>query len=98
MLPHRSEDPMAQLLRWNEQIKALPEPLAYIVLDHSMTGIDRVEERDGRGKKFLRVSPAVLDEIKHCKAEPTPVSGILPPALTGIPLYRREDMPEGWPY
>jgi hypothetical protein len=63
-----------------------------------MPGVDRIEERDGHGKKFLRVSPRVLDEVKQVKSERRAILDLVTPGLTGIPLYRREDLPEGWPY
>jgi hypothetical protein len=83
--------------RIQKQLAALPEPLAYIVLDHSMRRADKVEERDGHGRKYLRMPPSVMDALLHRRAEPD-LGAIASPSLTGIPVHRREDMPEGWPY
>lgn len=93
------DDLLNDLLTMNAKLKAMPEPLAYIVLDHAVTNGKTIEERDGRGRKYVRVPPSILDAVKHIKEQPARLgTSILPASLTGIPLYRREDMPEGWPY
>lgn len=98
-------DPMADLLRWNEQIKALPEPIAYIVLDHGWSHeLPVVDGHDAKGRRYLLTSPAVLDELEHRRISVGGVdvraliSGeVAASGLLGIPVYRREDMTEGWP-
>lgn len=84
-------DAFEGLMRWNEEIKALPEPVAYIVLEHWHPS--RVlDGRDAKGRTYVRVSAAILDEVRHTNEPPTGLA-----ALTGIPVYKRENMPEGWP-
>lgn len=83
-----------QLRRLNEQIRTLPEPVAYIVLDHSWSHrLPVVKGRDAQGRLYVLASPAVLDEMRH---ERGPRSVLAPPVF-GVPIYRRENMCEGWP-
>lgn len=89
--PSAKGDWFADLQRMQKQIDALPEPLAYIVLDHAWSpGLPRVEGRDAQGRRYAIVSPAIRDEVKNIKADGAP-------PLWGVPIYRREDLPEGWP-
>lgn len=94
------EDPMAELRRWSEQLKALPEPIAYIVLDHAMPTVSYIDDHDARGRRYVQVTPAVLDECRHAKGPfglDVLTHDSVAPGLLGIPVYRREDMAEGWP-
>ncbi len=76
----------------HDKIAALPEPIAYIVLDHGWSpSLPRVDGHDARGKRYVRISPALLDSIRHVPPDDRP------PPLYGIPIYRRESMAEGWP-
>lgn len=105
MTPRPSRDPepgrgksggemLAMLRRLQEQLAELPEPV-YIVLDHSWSpSLPRVEGRDSRGRKYVLFSPAVLDAVRHVGRD-EPRGQLV--QLMGIPLYRREDMSEGWP-
>lgn len=75
-----------------DKLAALPEPVAYIVLDHSWSpSLPHVRGHDARGKLYVLGSPAVLDAVRHVPL------GEQPRPLLGIPVYRRENMPEGWP-
>lgn len=88
------------LRRMMDELRDLPEPLAYIVLDPNWSpSLPHVEGHDAKGRCYIVVSPAVLDEMKHIKAHGINVlsSMIVPPSLSGVPVYRREDLPEGWP-
>lgn len=40
------------------------------------------------------MTPAVMDEIRYVRAEDGPLQFGF---ATGIPFFKREDMPEGWP-
>lgn len=99
------DDMLAQLRRWNEQIKALPEPVAYIVLDHSWSHkLPVVKGHDAKGRLYVLTSPAVLDELEHRRISVggldvrALISGeVAASGLLGIPVYRREDMAEEWP-
>jgi hypothetical protein len=71
------------LQRMRGEIDKLPEPIAYIVLDHGTPPGGFDERRDGHGKRYLRASPALLE---------SPFA-----FMEGIPVYRREDMRDGWP-
>lgn len=96
---------MADLLRWNEQIGDMPEPVAYIVLDHGWSpGLPLVKGHDAKGRLYVLTSPAMLDELEHRRVSVggldvrALISGEVAAAgLLGIPVYRREDMEEGWP-
>lgn len=94
-------DPLDDLRRMQEQLASLPEPIAYIVLDHGWPpGLPHGEGRDANGKRYVLCSPSVLDAAKYQKyGEINIVSDPLGVAarLAAIPLYRREDMHEGWP-
>lgn len=83
------------LERLSRMLRGLPEPLAYIVLDHNVRTSVPVEERDGHGRKFVRVSPSLLDAVTRPNA--APLGGGIS-LYGGIPVYRRDSMPEGWPY
>jgi hypothetical protein len=75
-----------------DKLAALPEPVAYIVLDHSWSpSLPHVRGYDARGKLYVLGSPAVLDSVRHARPEEAPSP------LFGVPIYRRENMPEGWP-
>lgn len=91
-------DPLADLRRWSAEIAALPEPIAYIVLDHGMAAGTHEERRDARGKRYVVASPSFLDGVRHAKYAGVNIVGseIAPPGLFGIPLYRREDVPDEW--
>jgi hypothetical protein len=58
-------------------------PIAYILLDYGCPPGGHDERRDGHGKRYLRASPALLE---------SPFA-----FMEGIPVYRREDMRDGWP-
>ena len=93
-----SSDPLADLRRWSAEIAALPEPIAYIVLDHDIAAGHAYDRRDARGKRYVAASPSFLDEAKHTKYAGVNLVGsaIAPLGLFGIPLYRCEDVPDEW--
>lgn len=83
--------------RMQDELAKLPEPISYIVLDPTVALSDKpTPQRDGRGRLYLCVSPAILDSMESRKAEFHPLHGTPVPDLTGIPIYNREDIPEGW--
>lgn len=82
-----------ELLKFSKILKDLPEPISYIVLDHSVDIREVKQSRDKNNKKFLRTHPSVMDALK--KAAPRSV--LDPPDFSGIPIYKRSDMPAGWP-
>ena len=76
----------------SDKIAALPESVSYIVLDHGWSpSLPHVDGHDARGKRYLLGSPALLDSMRHARPEEAPSP------LFGITIYRRENMPEGWP-
>jgi hypothetical protein len=83
-------------------LQGRPEPIAYLVLDHDVAPGDHVEGRDGRDRRYVRCSPSVMDAARHVKYGGLAVAavrladGILSVPF-GFPVYRREDLPEGWP-
>jgi hypothetical protein len=81
-------DLAADLLRMIKELKHDPAMLDYIVLEHWHPSRS-IDGRDAQGRRYLRVSAAVLDEVRYVKGAPAPI--------TGIPVYKRADMPEGWP-
>lgn len=91
-------DPLADLLRWRDELKKLPERIAYIVLDHSLPAGAFFEDRDAKGQKFGTCSPSMLDAMKHVKQRPPNQLDMSESiaALSGIPVYRAEDMPDDW--
>jgi hypothetical protein len=63
--------------------------LAYIVLDHTVPLGVYIEGRDKHNKLYVRVSPSLCDTVGYqAPGKPGP--------LGGVPVYRRQDMPEGW--
>lgn len=104
--PSRSgSDPFDELRRWSEKLRDMPEPVAYIVLDHAWSHkLPVVKGHDAKGRLYVLTSPAVLDEVEHRRISVggldvrALISGEAAAAgLLGIPVYRREDMTEGWP-
>lgn len=90
-------DTMADLRKWMERVKELPEPIAYIVLDHGWDArLPYVDGHDAQGRRYVLCSPAVLDEARHYPTGSPHPQGALGP-LIGIPVHRRDQMPEGWP-
>jgi hypothetical protein len=87
-------DVLADLKRWSAQIAAMPEPISYIVLDHGLTGHE--EGRDGKGRRYIRVSPAILGEVRYVRVSEQPLN--LQESIFGVPVFRRQDMAEGWPH
>ena len=85
-------DPLADMKRWSAALKAMPKPISYIVLDPSWEG-EHEDAEDGSGRRYLLCSSAILDEMRHGKHDPNDVVG----NLAAISVYRRQDMPEGWP-
>lgn len=79
-----------------DKLAALPEPVAYIVLDHGWSlELPAVDGHDNQGRRYVLCSPALLDEMKHTKWKNEYRRGSLLPLE--VPIYRRENMPEGWP-
>jgi hypothetical protein len=67
---------------------------AYIVLDHAAAA--RIEAFDGYGKRYIHLSPAHLGDYRL--SDPGLVwVGTGERREVEIPIYRREDMPDGWP-
>lgn len=88
------------LLKAMEQAARIPKPaLSYIVLDHSWSpSLPIVRGQDAQGRNYALCSPAMLDELRHVKHEEQPKGeSILPASFGGVFVYKREDMPEGWP-
>jgi hypothetical protein len=80
------------LIRMHETLKALPKPVSYVVLDNDpVFAHGHHDEEDAQGRRYIRCSPGLLDNLKHVRA------GLVPNPLFGISVYRREDMPGGWP-
>lgn len=91
-----------------KEMQAKVEPaydwIAYIVLDHSVPlGAEPVKERDGHGKLYARFNPSLLDAMRQ---ETEPVQPYNPAAVLrsgslaavwGIPIHKRENMPDDWP-
>lgn len=73
-----------------------PMPVDYMVLDPAVPSGTHTEGRDGLGKKYVRVPAGALDGAWLPGATPTG-SGRALGALYGINVYRREDLPSGWP-
>lgn len=100
--PHKPQpeitDSLAELRRMRDEIAALPEPIAYIVLDHACAAGSHEECRDARGRRYVRASPSFLDGATHVKSFGVNLIGhdIAPPGVFGIPLYRLEDVPSEW--
>jgi len=89
-------DWIEQLRQWNEQIKAMPEPIAYIVLDHNWSHrLPVVEGHDAKGQRYILTSPAVLDEFRHVRVSDRPLDPMA--GISGIPVFRREHMHKAWP-
>lgn len=58
---------------------------AYIVLDHAIDLRAAEHGVDGYGRAYVLASPALLDNLLGDPAKPQ------------APIYRRGDMPAGWP-
>ena len=95
-----SGDPWDDLRKWSKLIADLPECVAYIVLDHDMPTVSYIDNHDAKGRRYLRVTPAIMDGVEHRKG-PGGINVLshdsIAPGLIGVPIYRREDMSEGWP-
>lgn len=88
----QSSGPFDDFVRMSQAIKALPEPVSYIVLDnHPVFAHGHHDEHDAQGRRYIRCSPGLLDSLNRVRA------GFVPKPLFGVNVYRREDMPEGWP-
>lgn len=87
-----------ELARMQAELEAELEPLPYIVLDHGIPPGSHVDGRDGRGRKYIQCSPSLMDAIARGPFEGRGQSsaGTLQ-SLVGMPVYRRADLPEGWP-
>lgn len=88
----QSSSPFDDFVRMAETIRALPERVSYIVLDNDpVFAHGHHGEHDAQGRRYIRCSPGLLDNLKHVR------DGLVPNPLFGINVYRREDMPEDWP-
>lgn len=89
---------MDDLTRAMDVLRAaqLPDPVRYIVLDHAMPAGGpgfHIDDHDAQGQRYIQCTPAILDELRHI-----PRGEVHPAYLfSGIDVYRRESMPEGWP-
>lgn len=72
-----------------------PEPIAYMVLDHSVSPGVHIAGRDGRGRRYMVCSPSVMDAVKYKGFDITSVDTLAP--IVGVQVFRREDLPDGWP-
>ncbi len=94
------------LVDWLAEFKKHPRPVSYIVLDPIHMGPAK-DDQDGLGRRYVQCSPGVLNDVKFVKFEPTdhgiaatysegrPAGDVS--AITGIPVYRLEDMRPDWP-
>jgi hypothetical protein len=87
----RAMTAFADFQRLSERLQTLPESVAYIVLDHGTPATGHIDAHDGRGRRYIQCSPAVLDSVRYVRA------GEESPSMFGIPVYRRESLPDGWP-
>ncbi len=85
-------DHLEGLAEWVRKCAAMPKPVSYIVLDPMHMGPHK-DEVDGVGRRYLVVSPGVLDGVRHMKDREGPPSV----AALGIDVYRWEDMAADWP-
>ena len=89
-------DLIAELQHWSRRIAEMPEPVAYIVLDHSWShALPAVDGHDAKGRRYVLTSPAVLDEMRYVRVGEEPLN--LSASIFGVPVFRRESLPEGWP-
>lgn len=91
-LPGRVAEELARL---KAELGSL-EPLPYIVLDHAVPPGSHVEGRDGRGRKYIQCSPSLMDAVARSPFEGRGQSSA-GQSLVGMRVYRREDLPGGWP-
>jgi hypothetical protein len=91
------------LVRWSEAIRTGPEPLAYIVLDHAVPLGTIIQARDFKGWWYVRISPAICDELRHQTVSMGPLTinllrdASIAPSIIGVPVYKRESLPATWP-
>lgn len=89
-------DPLAELQRMIGSVRSAdPAPVDYMVLDPAVSSGTHTEGRDALGKRYVRVPATALDGLGMPK-RPTPDANVLG-AVRGIDVYRREDLPSGWP-
>lgn len=72
-----------------DRIASLPEPVAYIVLDHDCAAGDAYDDFDAAGRRIIVCSPSILDDMR--RIDPTRLPGTTGP-LFGIPMHRPEDV------
>jgi hypothetical protein len=87
----RAMSAFAEFQRLQERLEGLSEAVAYIVLDHGTPATGHIDAYDGLGRRYIQCSPAVLDSVRYVRA------GEESPSMFGIPVYRRESLPDGWP-
>lgn len=74
------------------------DPVVYLVLDHDVEPGAHEDGRDGRGRRYMRCSPSVMDAVRRDPFEARGQSGPgTLQSLTGIPVYLRQDLADGWP-
>lgn len=75
-----------------------PDPVVYLVLDHAVAPGVHLAGRDARGRRFMRVSPSVMDAARHVKYGGFTVAEIDAVApIFAMQVFRLEDLPAGWP-
>lgn len=89
-----ADDMLSDLRALMRRVAELPKAVSYIVLDHSCPPAAWTEDEDAYARRYVRCSPSMLDEVRH-RREATILDGLTAPV--GIPVYRREDLYDGWP-
>lgn len=87
-------DVIAEMRKAIELVNSAKPCPDYLVLDPSMEpNAEIVEGKDASGYDYVMCSAAVLDSM--IVVHPNVVKQFS--LLMGIPVYRRQDLPEGWP-
>jgi hypothetical protein len=64
--------------------------VSYILLDHHVEPGTFQAEVDDQGKRFVRMSPSVLDEVTWERSGDLNLDGLLQTDFGGIPIRRAE--------
>jgi hypothetical protein len=65
------------------------------VLDHSCPLSAWTDDEDAYARRYVRCSPSLLDAVRHRRPDLPSALALMP--LAAIPVYRREDLYDGWP-
>lgn len=91
------QDYMQMIRDWSALIQKAPRPISYFVMDHACPASEVQKGEDSRGNRYAIVNPSIMDGLKFESAEEHRRKHPMSLMTLGVPLYRRDQMVEGWP-